>query len=212
MVQNPAKGRNRPCPEKHHPPNNHSSLKRREEMSDEGLPFGWGTRHNQMHPDAAVKDERAGDWRQFTIPMKYATEVANDGYPVGWSNRHNTKSLEELATSSSASVVAVAEVHLKPSDTAPISFIAPGAKIKASSGASQTSAPAPAPSPAPAPAPLQPEPESEPEPQSQPLLMMLSAAVLKMDSRIQGLEANVATLLRQQERILQMLEKQQREH
>ena len=89
------------------------------------LPVAWGSRTNGCAPELSVKSERPGDWTAHTLASKYkVSEIEEEGSdaPLGWGKRNNTKSLEELSQSTSATVVAVAEVHDKHASASSLFF------------------------------------------------------------------------------------------
>ena len=81
------------------------------------LPEGWGARTNASAPEGAVQIERPADWTAHTLLAKYDPAVLDEGpgsaVPLGWSKRSAHKTLVELSQSTSATVIAVAEVHDK---------------------------------------------------------------------------------------------------
>lgn len=195
------------------------------------LPVAWGSRTNGSAPENAVKSERPGDWTHATIQRKYRPEdlevPGETGAPLGWGKRSNTKTIEELAQSTSAAVVAVAEVHERHS--APSSIFrgtegpnAPQAAASAHTAPSSSSSHAPAPplTPAPAPAfPAAPAPSvdlgaallavQERQEQQHNLLTMLAGVVIKMDARMGAMEAALRSLESGQGRLLSAIEETQ---
>ena len=81
------------------------------------LPEGWGARTNASATEGAVQIERPADWTAHTLLAKYDPAVLDEGpgsaVPLGWSKRSAHKTLVELSQSTSATVIAVAEVHDK---------------------------------------------------------------------------------------------------
>jgi len=82
------------------------------------LPVGWVTRTNSSAPEGYVKAERPADWTALSIHTKYdmaalVDSSGRDTTPLGWGKRTNASTLEELSQSTSAAVIAVAEVHNK---------------------------------------------------------------------------------------------------
>ena len=85
------------------------------------LPEGWVGRTNASAPEGYVKAERPADWSLLNIEAKYDPSALggdDGGVPIGWGKRGNASTLDELAQSTSAATIAVAEVHdsAKPHD------------------------------------------------------------------------------------------------
>lgn len=146
------------------------------------LPVAWGSRTNGSAPEFAIKNERPGDWSVHNIVSKYGKDDLEneDNAPLGWSKRSNAKTLLELSQSTSAAVIAVAEVH----DTKNTSIFPETCFLQTAieSNISRESNKA-----------IIGQLE-----QMQQILHMLSGVVIKMDSKLNNLETT-------QERILQFL-------
>lgn len=160
--------------------------------------WGIGERNNSIDPEAVSGNNR-GDWKEFSMPLKYVSKVntpnndtAHDTSPFGWGERNNTKTLEEMSMSKNSTAVAVAEVALKqmlPS----YNSILPANDASANDVHLSNSS-------------VKSESSSDPI-----MLSMLTTVIVQMDSRCKSMEKDIQMIMSNQDRILKLLEQQQKQ-